>query len=150
MARWRILLSWNTALLGAVFLLIADRFCKAMAITIWQIYPINLLPELSLTFSKNYALAFSLQSLFNPLFLIIPLLIILLLLLVKEIKKNSVQTAVPLFFIIAGAASNLYDRLLYGYVIDYIDLRYFTIFNIADITICLGVFILLKKHLLDK
>ena len=48
--------------------------------------------------------------------------------------------------IIFGAVSNLYDRLKYGFVIDYFDLKYFTIFNIADAMIffgALGVIIVL-------
>ena len=51
--------------------------------------------------------------------------------------------AVCLFAIIMGAASNLFDRLKYGYVIDYLDLKYFTVFNLADAMIIFGVAILL-------
>ncbi|MBU1778489.1 signal peptidase II, partial [Patescibacteria group bacterium] len=50
-----------------------------------------------------------------------------------------------MFFIIFGAISNLTDRLEYGYVIDYFSLKYFTIFNLADVMIVIGVFCLFKK-----
>jgi lipoprotein signal peptidase len=40
--------------------------------------------------------------------------------------------------IILGATSNLADRFQYGYVIDYFDLKYFTVFNLADVLIVGG------------
>ena len=41
--------------------------------------------------------------------------------------------------VIAGASGNLYDRIRFGYVIDFIDLRVWPVFNVADSAICLGV-----------
>jgi signal peptidase II len=40
---------------------------------------------------------------------------------------------------VAGAASNLYDRLRHGAVIDFVDLGGWPIFNLADVAITLGV-----------
>lgn len=51
----------------------------------------------------------------------------------------------PLILILSGAISNLLDRLYFGCVIDFIDLRIWPIFNLADIFICLGVFLLIIK-----
>ena len=45
--------------------------------------------------------------------------------------------------VIAGAAGNLVDRLRYGYVIDYLDFRVWPVFNVADASICTGVFLVL-------
>jgi signal peptidase II len=39
---------------------------------------------------------------------------------------------------LGGAASNLYDRMRHGTVIDFIDLNYWPIFNVADIAITAG------------
>jgi signal peptidase II len=50
-----------------------------------------------------------------------------------------------LTFIIFGAISNILDRLIYGYVIDYLELKYFTVFNLADVMISGGAIILLTK-----
>ena len=50
-------------------------------------------------------------------------------------------------FVIGGAIGNLYDRILYGYVIDFIEIHYdsfyWPIFNIADIAISIGIILLL-------
>jgi len=45
--------------------------------------------------------------------------------------------------IVGGALSNLYDRILLGYVVDYIDIRIWPVFNIADSCISCGVGLLL-------
>ena len=46
--------------------------------------------------------------------------------------------------VFSGGVGNLIDRISLGYVIDYIDVRIinFAIFNIADICICVGAFLL--------
>ncbi len=57
------------------------------------------------------------------------------------IKKESRKTL--LFFtacglILGGAISNLYDRIFLGFVVDYIDLRIWPVFNISDSCITIG------------
>lgn len=46
--------------------------------------------------------------------------------------------------VLAGGASNLLDRLLRGYVVDFLEIRLFTfaIFNVADIFVTLGILLL--------
>ena len=43
---------------------------------------------------------------------------------------------------LAGAVGNLIDRLRLGYVIDFIDMRFWPVFNVADMSIVAGVFLL--------
>jgi len=43
-----------------------------------------------------------------------------------------------LSFIIAGGLGNLLDRIRLGYVIDMFDFRFWPVFNIADIGVCIG------------
>lgn len=51
--------------------------------------------------------------------------------------------AIGWLLVLAGAAGNLYDRVIYGYVIDMIDLRVWPVFNIADTAISVGVVLVL-------
>jgi signal peptidase II len=44
-----------------------------------------------------------------------------------------------LILIFSGAISNLLDRLRLGCVIDYIDLKFFPVFNLADVYITIGI-----------
>jgi signal peptidase II len=61
---------------------------------------------------------------------------------------------IGLALVLGGALGNIYDRVVYGYVIDYADLhigtwRPFLIFNLADAAITFGVLILLARSLLS-
>jgi signal peptidase II len=48
-------------------------------------------------------------------------------------------------FILGGLLGNLYDRVFYGYVIDFIHMKSFFVFNLADVFITLGGFFLFLK-----
>lgn len=50
---------------------------------------------------------------------------------------------IGLWMIVGGGLGNLYDRIVYGAVTDFIELLFvrFAVFNIADAAICLGAFI---------
>ena len=58
-------------------------------------------------------------------------------------------TRVGLTLILAGAAGNLYDRLLYGYVVDFLDFYvgsyHWPAFNVADSSITMGAGLLLLE-----
>jgi len=45
----------------------------------------------------------------------------------------------------SGALGNMIDRLRFGYVVDFIDLRFWPVFNLADIVINIGVGMLLVE-----
>lgn len=62
--------------------------------------------------------------------------------------RRSAETA--LTFIMAGAVSNLADRLRFGYVIDFLDFRIWPVFNVADTAITLGAVWLAWKFLFAK
>jgi signal peptidase II len=66
--------------------------------------------------------------------------------LINQYKKN-ILIVIGLLLILGGAIGNLYDRISYGYVIDFIYLHiaefYWPAFNIADSAISLGVLLFL-------
>ena len=109
-----------------------------------------------ITYVRNYGAAFNILS-GNRLFLIaiacITLLIIYYFLIKDHVNSTLEQVGYGLF--IGGILGNLWDRMIHGYVIDYLDFRIFQvhmpIFNYADICICFGVFLcvlaLLKEEM---
>jgi signal peptidase II len=63
-------------------------------------------------------------------------------------ENNFERTA--LAFALTGATSNLADRLIHGCVIDFIDLKFWPVFNLADIYITIGVAVLIIKFIKSK
>lgn len=106
---------------------------------------------LKFNFAENYGIAFGI-SLNNIIILI--LIFIALIIIVHALIKAYLETdfvlVTALSLIMVGAISNLIDRFTHGFVVDYIDLKYFTIFNMADILITIGVVILLFYLLFKK
>ena len=99
-----------------------------------------------LDFVKNYGAAFNIFS-GNRIFLSCISIFFSILLIYLILKKNTFSL-IELFsysFILGGTIGNGMDRILRGYVIDFINLNIinFPVFNIADISINIGfVFIL--------
>jgi lipoprotein signal peptidase len=62
-------------------------------------------------------------------------------------KTKSYYQKIFLILILSGAISNIIDRLRFGCVVDYIDLKFFPVFNLADVYITLGVIFLIVFNL---
>ena len=74
--------------------------------------------------------------------------------LIKVAHENRWE-ALSLTFILGGAIGNLYDRLVYGHVVDFIQFHwqqswYFPAFNVADSAITIGVILMLFESILVK
>lgn len=97
---------------------------------------------LNLTYAENTGIAFSMLKNLNKYIIVFLVLFVIFLSILFIFKKSFNNNSKNAFiFILAGATSNLLDRLLKGFVIDYIELSLFpSIFNLADIYIILGVF----------
>lgn len=113
-----------------------------------------------LTKVENTGAAYSLGADLAPvlkiiLLQILPILVLLFLLRLLIIKTNySKETIVGFTFIIGGGIGNLYDRIVHGSVTDFmimdIGIIKTEIFNMADVSIMLGSFIILITALITK
>jgi len=109
----------------------------------------------------NKGIAFSVfnsdSALINYIILFIIILVIafitrLFLTQFNKLKKNEV---IAYSLIIGGAVGNMIDRIMHGYVLDFIFIHYNSfyfpaIFNLADVSISLGVFFLLLAYLKEE
>ena len=63
-------------------------------------------------------------------------------------------TTISIGFMMAGAAGNLIDRLVFSYVRDFLNFYIFgydfPVFNVADIALCLGVGLLILDAFLEE
>ncbi len=113
---------------------------------------------LNFTYTENTGVAFGIGA--NNLILIIIVNIVVLGIIIKFIKERKEQVnfsiLISLILILSGGIGNLIDRIVRGYVIDFIDINVFNFpnFNIADISISIGIisliFILCKSILKEK
>lgn len=60
--------------------------------------------------------------------------------LLRQRKESDLSRfgSLPWALVLGGAAGNLYDRVRFGYVVDFLDLRIWPVFNIADSAITIG------------
>ena len=103
---------------------------------------------LNITYVRNTGVAFSMFPHNRYLVLVISLFIIIgIIYYVYKSKVNNKLEKVGYSLIIGGAISNFIDRLIHGYVIDFIDVKIFNydypIFNLADTFIVIGVILLI-------
>lgn len=95
-----------------------------------------------LTLVYNRGAAFGILRNQIPLFIFTSLIAIFLIYLNYKKNKESFSYNLSLALILAGALGNLIDRLLFGFVIDFLDFRIWPVFNIADSAITVGAFLL--------
>ena len=129
-----------------IFIILIDQFSKYFIFYNYKkVININFL-LFRLDFVKNYGAAF---NIFNGsrIFLSFISIIFSILLIYLILRKNTLNQF-DLFaysFILGGTIGNGIDRILKGFVIDFINLNFinFPVFNIADISINIGFIILL-------
>lgn len=110
---------------------------------------IEILPFLHIVSVRNTGAAFGILKDMNTHFFI-SISIIAIIFVIYLLKKNA-YNFVGLSLIFGGAAGNLIDRILYGYVVDFIDFSIGTFhwpaFNLADSCITIGIGIVLLTSL---
>ncbi|MFH0951316.1 MAG: signal peptidase II [bacterium] len=128
----------------AVFFITLDRWFKAVAINVLADRSWVITNWLQLHLDYNPRIAFSLPLGGLILNIIIALLILALIKGYLNYKKSQrYLEAGWILIVVFGAISNLFDRLRYGAVIDYINIPFFIVFNLADVLICSGLIALL-------
>ena len=147
----------NTAIVFFIFIL--DRLSKIYVVHLDKVnYSSELYQSkyLNISLVWNEGIAFGLLSFNqNNLYDLLSLLIaIIVLVIFFMIIRNDNIKKYPLLMIFAGAIGNLYDRITYKAVPDFIDFHigdfHWFIFNVADIFISLGVFFMILIELIDN
>lgn len=126
--------------------LAADQLTKwIVTITFVQGQSLPILPPvLHLTYVQNIGAAFGLWKGQQLLFIACSLIVSGWI--VWEFLTTPTMAPVVIWgyaLILGGAVGNLIDRIRFGYVIDFIDLRVWPVFNVGDSAITIGVTLLL-------
>lgn len=123
--------------------LVVDQILKYIASIYFKV-PLEILPFLNFRYEKNFGIAWSIPM---PYTVLITLNIILLLavplFLFNKLDLTKKINYVLLGALIGGALGNIADRIFRGYVVDFISIGNFPVFNLADCFITLSIFIIL-------
>ena len=143
----------------SVVVIALDQLSKQLVEATFMLYEtLPLLPFFNLTLAYNEGAAFSFLSdqggwqrwLFSGLALVVTTVLVVWL---ARLRSERLL-AVSLSLVIGGAVGNLIDRVLFGHVIDFLDLYYgqwhWPVFNIADAAITLGVVLMFLDALLEQ
>lgn len=95
-----------------------------------------------LTLVHNTGAAFGIFKDQNYLFIAVSLFAIVLIYFQLRQKNTHTALKISLVFILAGTTGNFIDRVNFGYVVDFLDLRIWPVFNIADSSITIGAILL--------
>ena len=148
---------FNISLIVPAFIFILDRISKIYVINLSKnSFDIELYTSkfLNITLVWNEGIAFGLFSVSNEYlynFLTIFIVFIAFIILIMSTRQDGAQKY-SLLIVFGGALGNLYDRIFYKAVPDFIDLHvgnfHWFVFNIADIFITFGVIMLILWEIL--
>lgn len=108
----------------------------------------------SLTYVLNDGAAFSLFA--SKTYLLILIALICLFFIIYELKNNLDDRVLSIGYslVLAGLLGNFIDRLIDGYIIDYLSFKIlgysYPIFNLADILIVVGIIVVIIKEILKE
>ena len=153
--RW----SWLAWLGLALLVLGLDQWTKGLASALLEYgRPVVILPVLNFTLQYNSGAAFSFLSeqggwqrwFFSA---VAAGVSVVLLVWLSRLRKDQWLLALSLALILGGALGNLYDRLLLGYVVDFVSVHYansyFPAFNVADSAISVGAALMILDTILQ-
>lgn len=132
----------------SVLVIILDLGTKAMA-TAMLTYgdPVPVIPMFNLTLLHNTGAAFSFLAqadgwqrwFFVALALVVSTVLVVWL---RKLQRDETWEAVAIVLILGGALGNVYDRVVHGYVVDFLHFYWqdwhFPAFNLADMAITIG------------
>tara|TARA_Y100001978_G_C23692647_1_gene435702 strand:+ start:1488 stop:1943 length:456 start_codon:yes stop_codon:yes gene_type:complete len=144
---------YNKYLIIILIFIILDQFTKFIVSTNYDYLLNKNLLIFSFKYIRNYGAAFNFlnnKRIFLSTISTLSSLLLIYFIFFKE-SINSLNRY-GLSFILAGSIGNGIDRIIKGYVIDFINLEIFDfpIFNIADISINFGCIILIINYLKNK
>lgn len=144
----------------SLFLIVADQLSKQWVVNSFDLYEsIQIMPSLNFTYVHNYGAAFSFLSdsggwqrwFFTAIAVAVSAVLVIWL------RRNPMQLwrqNLAFALILAGAIGNVIDRLIFGYVIDFVDVYinnwHWPAFNIADMAITIGAVLMLLEAFFER
>ena len=137
------------SLIIATFILVIDQIVKVSIDSFWRINEIITVIPNFFYFTKVYndGAAWSILDGSIIILIIVAVLAFIFLINYQKHFQNKYRNIIAFGLIYGGLLGNLVDRIIYGYVIDYIKILIgsynFPVFNIADVAIVSGFILLI-------
>lgn len=127
----------------AIFCFILDQITKWAAQNYLKT-PYVITDWLQFRYETNYGIAWSIPVPY-PLLLILTTILICLVpyVMAKSLDLRFKITQVSLGLVMGGALGNLFDRFVRGFVVDFISVGWWPVFNLADSFLSIGIFLAL-------
>ena len=108
----------------------------------WSFFP-GLAKIFQFTYITNTGAAFGMFPQLGGAFMVIAIVVIAsIVTFYRHLPTANIWVRISLGLQLGGALGNLLDRITRGYVVDFVDIGFWPIFNIADLSIVLGVALL--------
>jgi signal peptidase II len=143
---------WPSLILAAIWV-VGDQLSKHWAVNELTDRDVDLVGSLRFNLHFNSGMAFGRGTSLGPVIGVVAIVVVVALL--TSLRRSESRTsAIGVGLVIGGALGNVIDRLFRGQgwfrgsVVDFIDLQWFPIFNVADIGINIGAALLVLGALL--
>jgi signal peptidase II len=143
--------------LGKISLIVIVSFTLFVLESIIKYTLVNKIPSqgfylipkiIEIIYTPNYNIAFSLPlPLALIVFLVVSALIFLSFVWWQNLIAGNLKLLLATSLVMVGALSNLLDRAILGYVVDYVNIFFWPIFNLADCLIVAGVLLYLLSEI---
>lgn len=127
--------------------ILIDQISKYLVCNIKE--TITVIPKLlAIEYIENYGAVFGIMQGSNSILALVSLSIcIAIIVYILRLKKRKEKIPLAWYFILAGGIGNLIDRLVRGYVVDFIATPFIATFNIADSLVVIGVFLIAIREI---
>ena len=125
-----------------LFVVIADQLAKTVALRTLHSDPTHVLGPLDFVLVYNPGVAFGIGSGYAP-YLVVVVILVILGVLIKQRSLLTPAILVGVGLVLGGAIGNMIDRLFRspgGRVVDFIQVGWWPVFNLADAAVVLGAF----------
>ena len=140
-------------ILAIVFAVALDQITKVMIRSAFVLHEsIRVMGDfVRITYVENPGMAFGIRvggRAFFTVFAIVASIAIVIYMF--KIRNERFLPRFALGLILSGAIGNLTDRIIFGQVTDFIDIGWWPVFNVADISVSIGMMLLIFLVLIDK
>ncbi|MBX4180723.1 signal peptidase II [Sodalis sp. CWE] len=136
-----------------------DLISKKWIMThLWIGESISVFPFISFTYVLNSGIIFGFLAGKGEtqrwILSIISIMVLLILFIIVQSNKSKRLSSIAYTMIASGAFGNLFDRVMYGFVIDFIDFHiddwHWPTFNLADTEICIGIILITLENIIVR